>query len=182
MNPLDQLADINLPTEVAIWPLAWGYWLVAVVTLLAIIWAIYAAMAYRTFRRQKKYALLGVRALDPASKEFALQLQAIIKALCAHYAPALNTQRLHGQAWQNVVQTLYQGSQVMALKQALVLMQARLYAASSSNDANAIISENEQLALVFGDFIAASFPCKPATIGALTSPIPAQDTNEVKHV
>ncbi len=52
MNPLDQLKDIHLPNEVSWWPLAIGWWLAALLVLLALVSTIVLLVKVRKKRRR----------------------------------------------------------------------------------------------------------------------------------
>jgi hypothetical protein len=54
-DPLAQLRDIHLPTEVSWWPLAWGWWLLiglAGTALIGLIWMLLKDYQDKLYRRQ----------------------------------------------------------------------------------------------------------------------------------
>jgi hypothetical protein len=132
MNPLDKLADINTPTAVSVWPLAWGYWLAIAIVILLLVLAIRGLLKYKRDRRVKVMAIKTLRNLDPQSADFALEVQVVLKNLCKHYLHNLPSATLYGEKWRQLLLELYKGKQASKLEQALASLQIRLYANPST--------------------------------------------------
>lgn len=66
-DPLAQLQDIHLPPAIGIWPLAWGWWLLIVVTILII------AVSFFLIRRnilRNAYRKLALKELQTIQQQF----------------------------------------------------------------------------------------------------------------
>ncbi|GAB2690328.1 DUF4381 domain-containing protein [Aliiglaciecola aliphaticivorans] len=99
MNPLDQLADIQLPQEVSIWPLAWGWWISAIFVLIAVMAIVYATRRYMLNRQAKKAALAELSAIDLKQKKAISQINIVLKRAALSYFPADYIAPLHGPQW-----------------------------------------------------------------------------------
>lgn len=99
MNPLEQLKDIHLPAQVGMWPPAWGWWLVALITISIMI----LTLRWLIKRYRKKQAIREAIALfsqlDSQAKDYLQQLNSLLKRLCLSYFPRRNIASLHQQAW-----------------------------------------------------------------------------------
>lgn len=95
-NNLPELRDIHLPAEgVSIWPLAWGWWLVAAFLIAAVI----GIMLYRLRQRKNKklYALRLLSELDGRAPYAAIKLSEILRRICVYKYPRASS--LAGQKW-----------------------------------------------------------------------------------
>nr|QIM10594.1 hypothetical protein PlAlph_4860 [uncultured Alphaproteobacteria bacterium] len=95
-NNLPELRDIHLPAEgISIWPLAWGWWLIAafIAVLFCGIWL------YRLWQRKSKklYALKLLSGLDGKSPSAAVKLSEILRRICIYKYPQASS--LSGQEW-----------------------------------------------------------------------------------
>lgn len=127
MNPLDQLADIAPPTNVSIWPLAWGYWALIAICLLLIVWAVMSIIKYRARRKAKYHALAIMSSLDPCDEYFAHKMQVALKKVSEHYLPQHKSQMLYGSSWQAFLLSIYQGKNPTQLSKAVARLNAHLY-------------------------------------------------------
>lgn len=110
MNPLDQLADIQIPEQVGIWPLAVGYWIVLFSMLIAIALSYYFVHKYkqkRVMRSKSLHALAGIDANDAGA---AMQVHHILKTATTAYLPSSDILQMHGSAWQQMLSQLYNKS------------------------------------------------------------------------
>ena len=88
-NNLPELRDIHLPAEgVSLWPLAYGWWLLA---LLVILLAVFAVM-YKIWKLKSKkhYALNMLASLDLKSSGAAVELSEILVVKRFFTAPLLD--------------------------------------------------------------------------------------------
>ena len=85
MNPLDQLADIQIPSEVSVWPLAWGYWVIIAVAICVIIAATVLIFKHLSWHKLKRQALIELSNIDVNQAYFEHKLQVVLKSVCAHY-------------------------------------------------------------------------------------------------
>lgn len=156
MNPLDQLADISTPTNVSIWPLAWGYWvlialLLGILTIL-IFWLI-KVRKHGVFKRQ---TLAQLAALQSSDTDFAQKAQVYLKQTCLHYFSQAKPLQLSGIVWQQFILSHYKGKQEEELKKAVSFIQNSLYANSSIDNTTSELNESTKQALL--DWIKTSTP------------------------
>jgi hypothetical protein len=107
VNPLDQLADIQIPDQVGMWPLAIGYWIVLFSLLVACALTYYCVQRYkqkRVMRNRSLSALAGIDANDPSA---ARQVHHILKTAATAYLPSADVLHIHGNAWQQLLKRLY---------------------------------------------------------------------------
>lgn len=95
-NNLPELRDIHLPAEgISIWPLAWGWWLIAafIAVLFCGIWL------YLLWQRKSKklYALKLLSGLDGKSPSAAVKLSEILRRICIYKYPQASA--LSGKQW-----------------------------------------------------------------------------------
>ena len=112
-NPLSELADIHLPDAVPFWPPAPGWWVLAALMLLGLVW-LYRQQLARLFLRRRLRAAL--RELDTAYNAFKAAPQAgtahndaglallqsfnaILKRVALVHYPASDVPRLSGRGW-----------------------------------------------------------------------------------
>lgn len=116
MNPLDQLAPPILPTPISWWPLAPGWWALALLLIAALggLWHIRLRLLHRMRPRrapveqplepQRQAALIELAKLikpyggRPAS-QWLQQLNALLKRLCRTRYPDNHPHTLSGRAW-----------------------------------------------------------------------------------
>lgn len=131
MNPLDQLADIQIPSDVSIWPLAWPYWVLIGFGVAVIIYIATLFVKRRKWNKVKRQTLESLQQIDPSTPYFEHKLQVMIKNVCAHYfneRTEIRNKTLHTSAWQAFLLECYQGKNVEQLKQSLAQINASLYA------------------------------------------------------
>jgi hypothetical protein len=112
-DPLSQLADIHLPDAVSLWPPAPGWWLLAALVLLALLWVGRQLLRRLLVRRRlgaalqeldTVYATWQTHSGDAATRNQAgLDLlygcNAILKRVALVYFPLQEVSALSGQAW-----------------------------------------------------------------------------------
>ncbi|MFC3123376.1 DUF4381 domain-containing protein [Agaribacter flavus] len=103
MNPLDQLADIQTPDSVAWWPLALGYWLVILLTLMLVTVASLYIFKRTKQRRARNVAIRQIQALDENAPNFALSIQHIVKLTVQAYLPDKPVSAWHSKQWKSVL-------------------------------------------------------------------------------
>jgi hypothetical protein len=107
MNPLDQLADIQIPEQVGMWPLAIGYWIVLLMTLSTLMLTFYLVHQRNKRRLQRNASLMALANLDANDEHLATQVHHILKTAATAYLPAYDVLQLHGSAWQKILDQLY---------------------------------------------------------------------------
>jgi hypothetical protein len=98
-SPALPLAEISTGDAVSIWPLAWGWWVIIALFIVALI--VTGAFAYhyaqqRKIKRQALKALMQIKLTDENSSE---QAHNILRAVCLAYYPDDNVGALSGKAW-----------------------------------------------------------------------------------
>ena len=104
-NPLDQLADIHVAAEPALWPPAPGWWVLGLVLLLVLLKLLHLA-ARRWAVRRRKQAWLGELSslrmkFDPAANphDHLAALNRLFRAVALRAFPGTACARLEGEAW-----------------------------------------------------------------------------------
>lgn len=162
MNPLAQLADISAPTEVSIWPLAWGYWLAIVVVIASLVLIILSLVKRYQLNKQKKSALLYLKSLPNNDTQYAAKIQVMLKQLCEHYFSKERASMMHGEAWLAFVKIHYKGSNLAALENALHLIQTDIYAATQTYTESQTLEKHNAIKTGIKDWISKSLPVDPA--------------------
>ena len=99
MNPMAQLKDIHLPEEVGVWPLAYGWWLLAAIVIGVVILSIVLYKRYQLRQRAKKQALSALKQLAPMDPNTPAECNSILKRAVLSYFPADEVANLHGDKW-----------------------------------------------------------------------------------
>ncbi len=172
MNPLDQLADITLPSDVSMWPLAWGYWAVTGLLLMLLVWATIGALKYRKRRQLKRSALKTLSTLDKQSPYYAQHVQVLLKQLCSGYIPQQPSGPLFGKQWHHMIMSIYVGNNPTALSSALSGIFNNIYTRQQAND----LPTNAEFEAPISDWIKTSLPPKPSVLEQLNV------TKEATHV
>lgn len=93
MDPLAQLKDIHLPEQVHQYPIAPGWWVLLLLTLVIVVIGVRAFVKFRNERKVKKQVLAVVK--DAKTPQETLTL---LKVALMHYFPRSVTAQLHGDA------------------------------------------------------------------------------------
>ncbi|GAA6185440.1 MULTISPECIES: DUF4381 domain-containing protein [Aliiglaciecola] len=136
MNPLDQLADIQLPQEVSIWPLAWGWWVSAILVLLILVSIIYGVRHYILHRRAKKAALLALSAIDLNQQNAISQINIVLKRAALSYFPQEQIASLHGQQWSAFLSSQLSAKQQQSFQHEIQEFVDLLYRDAPNKDVN----------------------------------------------
>lgn len=98
-DPLAQLKDIHSPTDVAVWPLDWGWWVVIALSFTLILTlAIWAYRRYR-FYQAKREALASLRAVSADQPDWPARMNTVLKRTAMTYFDAHRVAPLYGMAW-----------------------------------------------------------------------------------
>ncbi|MBT1449915.1 DUF4381 family protein [Glaciecola sp. XM2] len=139
MNPLGQLADIHLPEQVDAWPLALGYWLIIVFTILLITGCIFWFMHRKRKLADKKASLRALNAISMNDAQAAIQVHHILKTAANAYLPEQHVLQSHGGAWQHLLKRLYTKADHQEVCDVLVSL------ANWQYDQRTTLAKNEQL-------------------------------------
>ncbi len=99
-NPaLASLQDIQTPTEIGLWPIAYGYWILIAIALISSI----AIFVYLSKRRKhnaaKRAALLALAELDLQAANYITNVSAVLKRAAMSYCERDLVASLSGSAW-----------------------------------------------------------------------------------
>lgn len=102
-NPLDQLKDIHLPTDVNWWPLAPGWWALALVVLLSLLflWKVWRKARNRSQRHKQIMSAVDGLELDDNldGREWLAALSALLRRLAINIDGRKESAGLVGQEW-----------------------------------------------------------------------------------
>ncbi|USI29915.1 DUF4381 domain-containing protein [Alteromonas macleodii] len=99
-DPLAQLRDIHVPTEVNIWPLDWGWWVAIAVFLLALFCLYKAITAHIRHNKARKQALALLESISAQQSNWPVALNSILKRTAMSYYPTQQVAGLYGKQWQ----------------------------------------------------------------------------------
>ncbi|MGL5290981.1 MAG: DUF4381 domain-containing protein [Vibrionaceae bacterium] len=88
------LADLHLPPEPGIWPLAWGWWLIIISNVLILSISIYSIWRYRKRHCAQKQALQKLGDCKTIG-----QINALLKQAALSYFPRTQVASLTGMQW-----------------------------------------------------------------------------------
>lgn len=104
-NPLAQLPPLHRPAPINWWPLAPGWWLLALITTAAVIGALLILWQYYTARRLKRLARTELQQLylryqhDHNSNHYLLHSNQLLRRFCMQQFPFTNIAAVHGEPW-----------------------------------------------------------------------------------
>ena len=104
---LANLADISLGATPSIWPLAWGWWVLAALVLALVTGLVWFIVKYIRKHRYKRHALKAITAMqddEANTSENLAKLHAILRSAIIHYFPNETINGLQGAAWQHFLQ------------------------------------------------------------------------------
>ena len=99
-DPLAQLRDIHVPTEVNIWPLDWGWWVAIAVVLLALFCLYKTITAHIRHNKARKQALALLESISAQQSNWPVALNSILKRTAMSYYPTQQVAGLYGKQWQ----------------------------------------------------------------------------------
>jgi hypothetical protein len=139
MNPLEQLSDIHLPQQVSAWPLAWGWWLLIIVTLTLIFSMVWVTYCYMRDRRVKKAALKELESIASNDDKVSMQVNQLLKRVALAYFPDAPIAALFGEPWSDFLSAQMPSNKQQEFKQQFTLLQQDLYSPRSSFPAETAI-------------------------------------------
>ena len=102
-NSLAQLNDIIAPTAASPWPPAPFYWVLLIISIIAIGGLIYIFKKIKKQRLKQQTALLKLRQLQTGDTNF-IMLNQLIKGVALSYFPRQQVASLHGKQWFDFIQ------------------------------------------------------------------------------
>ena len=99
-NPaLMQLEDIVLPAQISQLPIAPGFWILAILFIVAMIFAVTKFKQHRLYHAPRKAALGELENLDPSSSLYATDINSLLKRTAMSYFPREDFAKLDGEVW-----------------------------------------------------------------------------------
>ena len=99
MNPLQDLKDIRTPAAIENWPPAYGWWLLAVLVVIGIVFITIWLSKVRKVSLAKRQALQALQQIDGTSVGGVSQLNQLLKRVAITYFPNQNVQEIYGAKW-----------------------------------------------------------------------------------
>ena len=99
------LRDLHLPEAIGWWPLAPGWWLLIVLSVIALVFALRAWLRARARGAARRYALRELNAIERQYEErknpveFGANLSELLRRTMLAYAPRHDVAGLTGDAW-----------------------------------------------------------------------------------
>jgi hypothetical protein len=98
-SPALPLAEISTGEAVSFWPLAWGWWVIIALFVVAFIVSGAFAYRYAQQRKIKWQALKALKQIKVTDENSSERAHNILRAVCLAYYPADNVGALSGKAW-----------------------------------------------------------------------------------
>ncbi len=137
MDPLAQLNDIQTPSGVDWWPLAWGWWAVIVLALLIIVLTARAWYRHRQFTKAKREALSTLATFSAEPAQAAVKTNQLLKRVAKHYFGAEAVSALYGDKWLQFLQSTVSNKYAASMSAGLEVMIGKVYQQSLCSDAEA---------------------------------------------
>ena len=153
MNPLEQLKDIHVPPEVSNWPPAYGWWLLAIISLLVIVTIITWQVKRYKARVIKRQALRELSQINSDSAEWPLQLNSLLKKVSLSSFPNARTANLYNESWSEFL-----AEQLPLNKRAPFLQHFQLLQSSLYQKAPATLPDFEEIKSHIQQWINCSLP------------------------
>ncbi len=107
-NPLYQLKDIQTPDPIGFWPLAWGWWLIILLSIVILAFTIKWLIRYINNNKAKKQALamLAEISKEPHPHKTVIAINDILKRVMLVYLSREQVASLNSASWANLLNTL----------------------------------------------------------------------------
>ena len=102
MDPLAQLKDIHTPQGVDWWPLAWGWWVAALLVVALLCGLIYIIVRHIRFNRARSEAIALHKNLS-VDAHYPAKANQLLKRVTLHYFDAGYSAAAYGSAWQHLL-------------------------------------------------------------------------------
>ena len=102
MDPLAQLKDIHTPQGVDWWPLAWGWWVAALLLVALLCGLIYIMVRHVRFNRARREAIALHKNLS-VDAHYPAKANQLLKRVTLHYFDAGYSAAAYGSAWQQLL-------------------------------------------------------------------------------
>jgi hypothetical protein len=150
-DPLSQLRDIHLPVEPSWWPPAPGWWLLALLITIALVWTTGRVAAWHRGRAPYRAArLLEQQAYQRylhgamSAHEYAHESNAILKRLLVHVRHTPGAAAASGDEWDAFLQNLFAEHAVAAGDPVRATLRSDRFRAQAQIDAAALHQAMQQ--------------------------------------
>ncbi|WP_133469418.1 DUF4381 domain-containing protein [Paraglaciecola marina] len=134
MNPLDNLKDIHAPSAIDVWPPAYGWWILAMLILVAIVLtSIWAIKSYNV-RAAKRQALQELALIDRQDKDGLAKLNQLLKRAAIRYFTSINVHQMYGEDWIKFLSTSINKKQNKEFVKNITGLQQSLYQQASTDN------------------------------------------------
>jgi hypothetical protein len=104
-SALQSLADISLGQTPSIWPLAWGWWVLILLTIFATVGIYWRVARHISKHKFKRSALKAVLNISSREHQALSTLHAVLRSSIIHYFPSESINSVQGQAWHELLQS-----------------------------------------------------------------------------
>jgi len=132
-DPLAQLKDVHVPSEVSAWPLDWGWWCLIGLSVLSISLMIIIMRRRYLFNQPRRDALKLLAHISPADDNWAIQINTLIKRTALSYCPPVDVASLYGDKWHRLLLQGIAQKHRAPIAEALANLHAQQYASHSDN-------------------------------------------------
>jgi len=102
VDPLAQLKDIHTPQGVDWWPLAWGWWVAALLVVVLLCGLIYMVIRHIRFNQARREAIALHKDLS-VDAHYPAKANQLLKRVTLHYFDAGYSAAAYGSAWQHLL-------------------------------------------------------------------------------
>lgn len=135
MNPLQDLKDIHTPTTIEFWPPAYGWWVLAIIIIVAVSLLIIWVKKARKESIAKRQALKSLQQIDGSNLNCVSELNQLLKRVAMTYFPNQNVQEMHGSQWTAFLVKTLPSKKAKGFSESFDSMQQTLYQAHASENA-----------------------------------------------
>lgn len=132
MDPLAQLNDIQTPSYVDWWPLAWGWWVAALLLLALTGLVISKVIQHIRFNRARKQAIAVNQSLL-ADQQYPAQANQLLKRVALHYFGPEATASVYGDQWLNLLLSVLSKKHCKQCSEELTLLVSHSYQPATLN-------------------------------------------------
>ncbi|QHJ10752.1 hypothetical protein FX988_00973 [Paraglaciecola mesophila] len=133
MNPLEQLKDIHVPSQVSVWPPAYGWWLVALLCMVTVAVITLVLMKRHRFNGAKREAFTELSQISSEQTDWPIRINTLLKRVCLRYFPNEQAANLHTSQWQAFLSDQLPESKQAAFNAAFSAFQSQLYRPDAPN-------------------------------------------------
>ena len=133
MDPLAQLKDIHTPQGVDWWPLAWGWWALAVIAIVLLIMVVMLIVKQVRFNRARREAIKLHNAMS-ADAQYPAAANQLLKRVTLHYFDNALTASAYGSTWLSILTSCLSARYQAKTTEGLTLLAASGYQPTPLNE------------------------------------------------